>query len=228
IWAGEALRATGERQLLFLYLANDIMQTSRRKLLESEEKWGGRECGGGRGGELDWGRREKDEVRGEGGLFRRRLADAGLVERGGDESRRRDFVGGGGSERVRGELVCCEACRKTLDFVEEYGDQLVNVLPAAYTGGSERVRGKLLRLLAIWEERKVLPPERVAALRATLGLDQIGGALPAYLDRLGESCLEGLKQERDASLPKLADEPHKASSLLTSHISQVSRSPPFP
>lgn len=134
----------------------------------------------------------------------------------------------GERERVRGELICCEACRKTLDFVEEYGDQLLNVLPAAYTGGSERVRGKLLRLLAIWEERKVLPPERVAALRATLGLDQIGGALPAYLDRLGESCLEGLKQERDASLPKLADEPHKASSLLTSHISQVSRSPTLP
>lgn len=90
IWAGEALRATGERQLLFLYLANDIMQTSRRKLLESEEKWGRRESGGGvRLGEEG----EKRSERGEDGLFRRRLADARLVERGGDESRR-DFVGG--------------------------------------------------------------------------------------------------------------------------------------
>merc|ERR1712137_929507 len=39
-WARETLRAAPDRRLLFIYLANDIMQNSRRKGLEFVQEYG--------------------------------------------------------------------------------------------------------------------------------------------------------------------------------------------
>ena len=75
IWAKEVLRAKPDRRLLYVYLANDIMQNSRRK----------------------------------------------------------------GNE-----------------FVEAFGAQMPLVMPDTYVACPDRTREKLLRLLSIWEERRVL------------------------------------------------------------------------
>jgi hypothetical protein len=87
VWAQEALQSAPERRLLFVYLANDIMQNSRRK----------------------------------------------------------------GAE-----------------FVKEFGEQLKNVLPEAYTNSSESVRSKLMRLIGIWEERRVLESDVLNDLRVRM------------------------------------------------------------
>ncbi|KAL1510838.1 hypothetical protein AB1Y20_007121 [Prymnesium parvum] len=84
IWAEEALKAPADRHLLFMYLANDIMQNSRRK---------------------------------------------------------------------------------TLDFVKSYAAQLMDVFPKCHAVASEKVQGKLVRMLNIWEERRVLPSDQVNELR---------------------------------------------------------------
>ena len=84
IWAKEVLRAIPERRLLYIYLANDIMQNSRRK----------------------------------------------------------------GSE-----------------FVQEYGAQMQLVMPDSYVAMPEKMREKLMRLLSIWEDRRVLQGSQIAEPR---------------------------------------------------------------
>ena len=93
VWAAEALRAPPKRQLLFVYLANDVIQSSKRK----------------------------------------------------------------------GE-----------EFVKAYGPQLVAVLPRVFDAASASVQGKMLRIVSIWEERKILPDETLTELRGLLS----GGAAP--------------------------------------------------
>ena len=83
-WAQEALKAAPARQLLFIYLANDIMQNSRRK----------------------------------------------------------------GPE-----------------FIRAYGAQLPAVMPKIYHAAAEPIKEKLLRLLAIWEERRVVASDVINQLR---------------------------------------------------------------
>ena len=87
IWAKEVLRGKPERRLLYIYLANDIMQNSKRK----------------------------------------------------------------------GNT-----------FVEEFGAQLPVVMPDTFAACPERTREKLLRLLSIWEERRVMPGNLIAELRASM------------------------------------------------------------
>ena len=87
LWCEETLAASSERKLLYVYLANDIMQTSRKK----------------------------------------------------------------GN-----------------DFIDAYGEQLPAVLAATYQGSPEAVRAKLLRLLNIWEERRVLAPDVLSRLRVAM------------------------------------------------------------
>jgi len=87
IWAKEVLRATPERRLLYIYLANDIMQNSRRK----------------------------------------------------------------------GNT-----------FVEEFGAQLPIVMPDTFLACPDRTREKLLRLLSIWEERRVVPGNLITELRGSM------------------------------------------------------------
>ena len=41
VWAKETLSADPERQLLYIYLANDVMQHSRRKKTEQVKTFGG-------------------------------------------------------------------------------------------------------------------------------------------------------------------------------------------
>ena len=87
VWAKEVLGGTPERRLLYIYLANDIMQNSRRK----------------------------------------------------------------------GNA-----------FVEAFGAQLPVVMPATYAACPDRTREKLLRLLSIWEERRVVPGNLLAELRNSM------------------------------------------------------------
>ena len=87
VWAREALRATPSRQLLFVYLANDIMQNSKRK---------------------------------------------------GDE------------------------------FCNAYGTQLRSALPKIFVAASAGVQGKLLRILGIWEERRILDSGLINEMRARM------------------------------------------------------------
>ena len=87
IWAKEVLRGKPERRLLYVYLANDIMQNSRRK----------------------------------------------------------------------GNT-----------FIEEFGKQLPTVMPDTFAACPEHTREKLLRLLSIWEERRVVPSSLIAELRASM------------------------------------------------------------
>ena len=94
VWAQEAGRATPARQLIFLYLANDIMQHSKRK----------------------------------------------------------------------GE-----------EFVKAYGAQLVTVLPKIFAAATSAVQGKILRMLSIWEERRILESDVSSVLRARIGGDSSGG-----------------------------------------------------
>jgi len=198
VWAQEALQSAPERRLLFVYLANDIMQNSRRK----------------------------------------------------------------GAE-----------------FVKEFGEQLKNVLPEAYTNSSESVRSKLMRLIGIWEERRVLESDVLNDLRVrmmshsgpeTMSEPRVeasnaagstttpavpsplepspteatpkshsprraGLPLPEFLDSLNEgSFAEKLQAERDRDLPMGAlstDGPEldalepelltKAATLLPTHIEQL-------
>ena len=168
IWAQEALKAPPERRLLFVYLANDIMQNSRRKGVE---------------------------------------------------------------------------------FCQAYGAQLINVLPEAYVSAkSETIKTKLLRMLGIWEERRVLEPSVLNQIRlkttggsgadAPAGGAAAGGAstgltLPDYLNFLDEaSAVDSLKAEREAALPvaalALGDDSavspaqlQKASQLLPQQLTQL-------
>ena len=94
VWAAEALRAQPNRQLLFVYLANDVIQSSKRK----------------------------------------------------------------------GE-----------EFVRAYSPQLVAVLPRVFAAASATVQAKMLRMVSIWEERRILPDEVLSELRALLS----GGATGA-------------------------------------------------
>ena len=48
--------------------------------------------------------------------------------------------------------------RKGPEFVNAYGAQCLAILPGVFASQSEAVQAKLRRLLAIWEERHVLPP----------------------------------------------------------------------
>lgn len=89
-WSTEALRASPSRQLLFIYLVNDIMQNSRRK----------------------------------------------------------------GPE-----------------FVKAYGDRLTTVFPRVFSAASSPVQAKLLRMLNIWEERRVLSNDMLNELRQQIGAD---------------------------------------------------------
>ena len=86
-WAQECLRAPPARHLLYVYLANDIMQNSKRK----------------------------------------------------------------GNE-----------------FCNAYGAQLPAVLPKMYAGASEEVKSKMLKVVNIWEERRVLDSSLLNELRARM------------------------------------------------------------
>jgi len=55
--------------------------------------------------------------------------------------------------------------RKGLEFVQEYGAQLGQIMPEAYAGSSEVNRSKMMRMISIWEERQVLGAELLAELR---------------------------------------------------------------
>ena len=86
-WAQECLRAPPARHLLYVYLANDIMQNSKRK----------------------------------------------------------------GNE-----------------FCDAYGAQLPAVLPKMYAGASEEVKSKMLKVVNIWEERRVLDSSLLNELYARM------------------------------------------------------------
>ena len=97
-WAAECLRAPPARQLLFVYLANDIMQNSRRK----------------------------------------------------------------GPE-----------------FTVAYGDRLQHIFPRVFAAAQPATQAKLMRLLAIWEERRVLSSNMLNDMRTSVGVD------PAALAAIG-------------------------------------------
>lgn len=87
IWAKQMLRAPPDRRLLYLYLVNEIMQSSRRK----------------------------------------------------------------GPE-----------------FVKEYGAQMPVVMPDTYVACPPAIREKIMRVISIWEDRRVLGSQEIADLRASM------------------------------------------------------------
>eukprot|EP00316_Scyphosphaera_apsteinii_P024293 CAMPEP_0119300912 /NCGR_PEP_ID=MMETSP1333-20130426/2792_1 /TAXON_ID=418940 /ORGANISM="Scyphosphaera apsteinii, Strain RCC1455" /LENGTH=320 /DNA_ID=CAMNT_0007302841 /DNA_START=147 /DNA_END=1109 /DNA_ORIENTATION=+ len=130
VWARETLRADPSRRLLFIYLANDVMQNSRRKHTE--------------------------------------LAAKGV------------------------------------DFVREFSAQLAQVLPETYAAASENTRQKLLRLLSIWEERRVLTAETINALRQNV-LNPVGSSTPSNKPSPVSVASEGAKPTspaKSASSPR--------------------------
>ena len=101
VWAAEAMRAPPSRQLLFVYLANDILQNARRK----------------------------------------------------------------GPE-----------------FTNTYGPQLVTVFPRLVSNADAGMQAKLLRMVGIWEERRVLSTgARGASLFSSIERSANGHATPRLL-----------------------------------------------
>lgn len=98
VWAAEVLRVSPSRQLLFVYLVNDIMQNSKRK----------------------------------------------------------------GPE-----------------FVEAYGDKLLQTMPRIFAAASPSVQAKLLRIINIWDERRILEVPLLNDLRAAFSGDSPAVAAPA-------------------------------------------------
>ena len=58
--------------------------------------------------------------------------------------------------------------RKGNEFVKSYGTQLLTVLPFVFDRAKPEVQSKILRMLSIWEERRILAPPIISELRGKL------------------------------------------------------------
>ncbi len=64
--------------------------------------------------------------------------------------------------------------RKGAEFVRDYGRVLPNVLPVIYSTCDSVIQGKLMRMIGIWDERRVLPTEDLGELRRKMSQGDVG------------------------------------------------------
>ncbi|KAI9357049.1 RNA polymerase II-binding domain-containing protein [Zopfochytrium polystomum] len=88
------------------------------------------------------------------------------------------------------------------DFIREYAHVLPSTIPHIYSHVGKEVRSKVLRILAIWEERNVYPSGFIRGLKESLGAES-GQPSASSQDPPRKSSVSGTSNERPEAVRAL-------------------------